>query len=1278
MAYQAIGKIAMTPKGEWTADNPYQQLDIVTYENNIYIALNDIPKNIKPSTLSDKWQLLLTTEEIQSNLNNQINVIQNLIDHVDSDQKTLENTINIIKNLYGAPAKASSVAEMTDTNRVYVYTGETIEGFKKGFWYYYDNLKWVEGGLYNNTAIDTDKTLSITDKPADAKVTGDSINQLKNALSSTNFKSGSLITMNNTINAPLKNLIIYGKSIQNGTPSPLAPASIVTAGSSGSIQMVGAGKNMIKYVAALRDVGDSMTSLGLTVKHLADGGLSIVGTTSNSGNLIISGLNNSNSLQIPDGRYTLTQVSSGLPSSSNVYMWLKSGQTKFAPSTFDFVRNEVDASANIGITFSAGVEVNCTIYPMLRLTEITDVAFAPYNGITAVIPTPNGLPGIPVTNGGNYTDTSGQQWICDTIDLETGTWTKRCGVVTFDGQSASGWERVNAANSKYRFRNTSLTSTIMKAATNNAVVPLLCTHYAGTSANATWTNTDVDGIAVDNGGGIFVADAALRDAGTLEQFLARFQATAMTIVYPLAAPEVVQLTTAQLTALHSLYSRQGITNIYSADLTAPEFEAELFISMQSSLADVLTKTNSPSVNNTGKIVTINGTVDAPPAELIIYGRSVQDGTPAPDAPADIVTAGSGGTLSMVSAGKNLLDVAAFTQDAGSSISRIDAQSGTIVVVSSGGTYRSASNHSITLLPGVTYVCSGNVAGTDGGTSRVAVRNATDVIKASNTTGAIGVFSFTFTPTEPGWYVSAFASLGTSATGSVTYTGLQIEIATAATDFAPYNCVAAAIPTPNGLPGVPVASGGNYTDTSGRQWICDTIDLEMGTWTKRCGVVTLNGTENWFASTQVTGRYYLASTYTPNAVPYASHLCTHAVANPGSPTSDTGKSFFASGANFDINTEYASVDAFKAALAANNMTLIYQLAAPVVTQLTNTQLAALNSIRSRKEQTNLYSIDPSAPEIDAKMYINFQNYIQPLINKQHKFRVCSWNMGNFAYGDLSGGTSENSNRKSNTSNRRGPIGNDTMYDQMINAFNESQADIYLFCEWNRYWNKNWTTIDTTQDIEAMTVLEGLKPYWTSHNPSARTDKYAGHKIASNWPIIYEYAVAYGNDEDRYFVGAVCSIAGREVHFVSVHFNPNSAGSAENIDEGGTSTAKTRRREFKILQDYLTSINAKYIVLAGDFNLGGPNATAQTALNDLQMFKDAGYTCMQGGFFGKRIDNNLFDTLNADEWPRGNSSIRPYDNIAISNNMCIINAQVITQNGSDHYPIIADIVFKDDKN
>ena len=46
--------------------------------------------------------------------------------------------------------------------------------------------------------------------------------------------------------------------------------------------------------------------------------------------------------------------------------------------------------------------------------------------------TPNGLPGIPVTSGGNYTDPSGQQWVCDEVDLERGVRVQRVDKTSFD------------------------------------------------------------------------------------------------------------------------------------------------------------------------------------------------------------------------------------------------------------------------------------------------------------------------------------------------------------------------------------------------------------------------------------------------------------------------------------------------------------------------------------------------------------------------------------------------------------------------------------------------------------------------------------------------------------------------------------------------------------------------------------------------------------------------------------------------------------------------------
>lgn len=41
-----------------------------------------------------------------------------------------------------------------------------------------------------------------------------------------------------------------------------------------------------------------------------------------------------------------------------------------------------------------------------------------------------------------------------------------------------------------------------------------------------------------------------------------------------------------------------------------------------------------------------------------------------------------------------------------------------------------------------------------------------------------------------------------------------------------------IQTPNGLPGIPISSGGNYTDADGQQWVCDEVDFERGVYVQR--------------------------------------------------------------------------------------------------------------------------------------------------------------------------------------------------------------------------------------------------------------------------------------------------------------------------------------------------------------------------------------------------------------------------------------------------------------
>ena len=69
------------------------------------------------------------------------------------------------------------------------------------------------------------------------------------------------------------------------------------------------------------------------------------------------------------------------------------------------------------------------------------------------------------------------------------------------------------------------------------------------------------------------------------------------------------------------------------------------------------------------------------------------------------------------------------------------------------------------------------------------------------------------------------------------TVFQIEAGSIATEYELYRePQIITIFTPSGLSGIPVSSGGNYTDANGQQWICDEIDFEKGVYIQRVGKI----------------------------------------------------------------------------------------------------------------------------------------------------------------------------------------------------------------------------------------------------------------------------------------------------------------------------------------------------------------------------------------------------------------------------------------------------------
>lgn len=86
-------------------------------------------------------------------------------------------TVFATKTDVGSPLVANTAADMTDTNKVYVYAGNE-SGYVNGDWYYYDGTEWQDGGTYNSAGIETDETLTESGMAADAKVVGDKFDEV--------------------------------------------------------------------------------------------------------------------------------------------------------------------------------------------------------------------------------------------------------------------------------------------------------------------------------------------------------------------------------------------------------------------------------------------------------------------------------------------------------------------------------------------------------------------------------------------------------------------------------------------------------------------------------------------------------------------------------------------------------------------------------------------------------------------------------------------------------------------------------------------------------------------------------------------------------------------------------------------------------------------------------------------------------------------------------------------------------------------------------------------
>lgn len=247
-----------------------------------------------------------------------------------------------------------------------------------------------------------------------------------------NSARGERIAVGDSAGAFFNSLKFYGKSEQNGTPTPDNPIPIKSCGDGGAIGIGVLRKNLCKVTSVLN-----------------------ASFNENTGTLVNNAKNNTVKSYVKIQNYKGDTFLTEIPVSNT-------GKTEKAFSvngTFNRIRLSFAGDKSEGSIMMDVSYLNYGEYTLSmdieeigtnkgRISKImllnkgeSDEIFEPFQYQQASLSTPNGLPGLPVVSGGNYTDSNGQQWICDEMDFKRGKYVQRIKKLVFDGSEDEVWRR---------------------------------------------------------------------------------------------------------------------------------------------------------------------------------------------------------------------------------------------------------------------------------------------------------------------------------------------------------------------------------------------------------------------------------------------------------------------------------------------------------------------------------------------------------------------------------------------------------------------------------------------------------------------------------------------------------------------------------------------------------------------------------------------------------------------------------------------------------------------
>lgn len=186
--------------------------------------------------------------------------------------------------------------------------------------------------------------------------------------------------------------------------------------------------------------------------------------------------------------------------------------------------------------------------------------------------THNGLPGIPVSEGGNYTDENGQQWICDEVDFGRGVYVQRIASFMINDKNANDIYVTNlythvtvAVNARIRTPEETSNSLEMRINRNLfcEALPWIADEWSSTVNSMGFVENGMVDFTVENS--YLGLNAASTNDERKTALVKYFTDKPCQIVYRIATPIETPLTAAEIAAYKSLRTYRGTTIVEAED-----------------------------------------------------------------------------------------------------------------------------------------------------------------------------------------------------------------------------------------------------------------------------------------------------------------------------------------------------------------------------------------------------------------------------------------------------------------------------------------------------------------------------------------------------------------------------------------------------------------------------------------------------------------------------------------------------------------------------------------